>query len=228
MKRISLLLAAFAVFAVACSGPTPTKLGIVTPPSNTVNYDPSTVDGGLAAAVGFRVFNPLGTQAWDKTGSAATDWTSVPTPAASPTKSGLFPASQALAIQGGAPVGFWITPTIDFTQATSITAFNTPLAAGKKFNMVAGRLYILTRDAALTTGLTWQISQNGSAVSGSVASATATIDAQAAPNNVSASPSSMQLPAMDSFPLQFQVTVGVAGSGLTTCTGFYVISGFYQ
>lgn len=149
-------------------------------------------------------------------------------PNATPSAAGLMSAAQATNIQGGAVTGTWVTPTVDLT-ATSITAFTMPTAAGKKFYMVQSRLVVLTRDASLTTGLTWNFAQNGSSVSNSVATSTSSLNTASAgaPQSLSAAPTNVQIIAMDTNVMQAQITVGVAGSGLTTCTGFWALVGYY-
>lgn len=103
-----------------------------------------------------------------------------------------------------------------------------PLVAGKRFVPVGNaRVEIVTRDAALTTGLTAAVAQNGVDISGSISVPTATANGTAAPMSVNSSITNIADVDLTTNPLQFHVSVGVAGSGLTTCTGFFYITGIY-
>jgi len=116
--------------------------------------------------------------------------------------------------------------TVDF-RTPGFYVFNTPTVAGKHFVFLAGRAIFQTRDAALTTGPTIFLAQNGVDVSQAVAMSTAVINPQAAPENISASWSATALQDMTTFPLQLHVSVGAAGTGLTTCAGQFEIIGIY-
>lgn len=76
MKRLILAALLPLVLLSACGDNT--RLGIVTPPERTVNYDPSSVDGGLAAPVGFQVNSALGDKSWTKFGTTNSAWLPVP------------------------------------------------------------------------------------------------------------------------------------------------------
>lgn len=119
------------------------------------------------------------------------------------------------------------TPVIDLT-ATGVTSFVMPLQASRKFVIIAARLYILTRDAALTTAPSLTFQQNGSAINASQATSTASINSFAAPANASLSSAFIQAPDMTSFPISVNITVGGAGTGLTTFTGKVVLIGYYE
>ena len=117
MPKILCLLILISTAAACSQG---NRVGIVTPPERTVNYDPSTVDGGLAAAVGFQVVSPLGDKSWRKYGTGNSQWQPEATPAS--LTAGLF---KTFCLQGADASG----------GATHITA--TGVKIGDKVVMVA-------------------------------------------------------------------------------------------
>jgi hypothetical protein len=126
------------------------------------------------------------------------------------------------------PVETFITPEVDFRAGhETTTAINMPLRSGKSFYFLTGRLFIDTRDATLTTGLTWNISQNGTGIAQAVGTTTGSLNATPLPQALAAAPTNVGIASMTTFPLQFQITAGVAGTGLTTCSGRYAVVGYY-
>jgi hypothetical protein len=215
MKRSLLVIAAIAAIA-GCTTPPEHKVGAVSGGQfHTIpaSYDPSV--SGWPAAVGDIVQNAGSLQAWVRFGSNDTDWRTFPS-------AGVPGSSLA--------VGTWRTPVIDLT-ATGTTSFNMPVIAGNSFHAIGQmRLELLTCDAALTTGLTWSIDQNGGDLSPmtGMTLATGTINAFPAPATFGVSPLTINIVSMASYPLQIKITVGVAGSGLTSCTGRFIATGFYS
>ena len=121
------------------------------------------------------------------------------------------------------------TATIDFTAAAANYAFDLATVNGKSLVILGTRLVLLTRDATLTTGLTYDYGQNNASVSvaGAVAITTASLNAAAAPINLFLSQVSMKAVDITTNMLQFMVTVPVSGAGLTTCTGYVEVFGYY-
>lgn len=89
------------------------------------------------------------------------------------------------------------------------------------------RLETHTCDATLSTGLTFSLGQNGVAFVTGQTFSTALFNTFPAPAMLNGNPVNMIMPDMSAFPLQFQITTGVAGTGLTSCTGRFVIFGYY-
>jgi hypothetical protein len=133
----------------------------------------------------------------------------------------ISPASSAIAQT-------YVTPVMNFMTPNQFAAFNTPVVAGKKLISLVGRLCIVSRDAALTTAPVFAVAQNGVDISGTVSPATATINGQAAPANLASLPAAMPSADMTNFPIQIHQTTAAAGTGLTTCTGFYMLSAVYN
>jgi hypothetical protein len=121
-------------------------------------------------------------------------------------------------------VQYFTTPTVDLT-AVAITNFAMPLASGLKFHTVAARMEIMTRDATITTQISMQFTQNSSALN--AVQATGNPSALAAPESLSLSSALLIAPDMTTFPIQASITIGGAGAGLTTYTGFFVLAGYY-
>jgi hypothetical protein len=218
MRRILLFLALLASAGCGDNGPpTHGKVGALAPGQfRTIpaSYDPSVT--GYPGAVGDIVQNAGSTSAWVRSGPNNTDWQSFPTPSN-------YPAGDALILSA------YRTAVVDLTQPGTY-AFDMPIVAGSRFAITGtGRLEMRTRDATLTTGLTFNIAQNGIGLVGTTAQAltTALLNTWSAPAMLNGNPVSMTMPDMSTFPLQFQITTGVAGSGLTTCTGRFVILGYY-
>lgn len=217
MRRLLLFLALVAAAGCGPAAPTEHRMGAAGPPPGRVipaAYDPSV--SGLSGAVGEIVYVNGGTAAWVRTGINNTDWQSFPTPSN-------YPAGDALILSA------YRTAVVDLTQPGTY-AFDMPIVAGSRFAITGtGRLEMRTRDATLTTGLTFNIAQNGIGLVGTTAQAltTALLNTWSAPAMLNGNPVSMTMPDMSTFPLQFQITTGVAGSGLTTCTGRFVILGYY-
>lgn len=117
--------------------------------------------------------------------------------------------------------------TVNLQTSNTFTDFAMPLVAGKSFVPIAGKLYVLTRDATLTTGVTFGFGQNGALISGTVALSPATISGRAAPVGIAAMSAATDVVSAAVFPLQFAVTVGGAGAGLTTLTGLYIVGGYF-
>lgn len=207
MKRLVLPLLAL---LAACSASPENRVGIVTPPERTVNYDPSTVDGGLAAVVGFSVNSPLGDKSWMKYGTGNSQWQLNPV--------------------GPQTIQSWLTSTIDFTASTASYSFNAPQIASKKFFVTGYSVVFLTRDAVLTTALVVRLSQNGVNLmpGGNLTVNLATTNLQSPPATFNPATTPSTPPDMTTFPLQVTVVTPVAGSGLTTCTGYFQISGYYM
>jgi predicted aspartyl protease len=120
------------------------------------------------------------------------------------------------------------TPTIDLT-ATGFAAFDMPLVAGKYFIPTRATCVIVTRDAALTTGITFALAQNGSDISATVTISTANANARSAPVVLNPLlPAIVDAKVMTTFPLQWHITVGGAGAGLTSLTGYFLIDGSFR
>ena len=137
-----------------------------------------------------------------------------------------FPGTGGAALS----IGVYRTALVDLTTPATY-AINMPVVPGKKFYIAAtGRLEVATRDAAVTTGLTYSFQQNGVDVTGltGIPISTAQLNSFAPPETISSAPGG-NAPVFDlsSFPIQFKITTGVAGAGLTTCTGRLAVIGYY-
>ncbi len=129
-------------------------------------------------------------------------------------------------VGGGTVAATYTTPLIDFTIPNQFVSLNTPLRAGKRFVCQLFRLVLITRDATLTTSPTLNVAQNG--VDLATPSFTpGTLNSVPAPSETNAGPTTVQAPDMTSFPMQVHITTAAAGAGLTSCTGYYLITGIY-
>lgn len=126
---------------------------------------------------------------------------------------------------GNMPITY-TTPLVDFMVANQFVDLNTPLAPGKLFVCQVGRVILLTRNAALTTSPSLNVAQNGVDLA-SPAFTPGTFNSVPAPSETAGLPTTVQCPDMTSFPLQLHLTTAAAGAGLTSCTGYYLITGIY-
>lgn len=203
MKRLILAVASLALFA--CNAPSPDKLGIVTPPERTVNYDPSTVDGGLAAQVGFQVYSPLGDKSWQKFGTGNSQWQPQPTPLAN-------------------VIQMWMSPPIDFLTP-GVYPVGPPLQAPgiHATNIRLGMSVMVTARTGTVTGSpTFKVGNNGTHDNVCPAAAPTAANLNIVPPGpftgiALTTPQAQLLDASNQYFLE--VTVGATGTGLTTLTG---------
>jgi hypothetical protein len=126
---------------------------------------------------------------------------------------------------GTTPVAY-VTGTIDFTT-TGFYAFNTPAVAGKKLVILTGRMVYLTRNATVTTGPSMSLAVNGSDIGVVTALPAASFNNLAAPGVINYLATTSPLVDTSAHPLQVNVTVGAVGTGLTSFTGYAVVTGIY-
>lgn len=106
--------------------------------------------------------------------------------------------------------------------------FVMPLVAGKKFVVVGSRSTFETRDAALTTGATLFVAQNGIDLTTTpIGLSPATVNAVAAPVSINSTFTNLTMADLSTQVLQAHVSVAAAGAGLTTCTGHLYLVGVY-
>jgi hypothetical protein len=122
------------------------------------------------------------------------------------------------------------TPVVDL-MTTSTTDVIMPAVSGKYFHMLAARVEVFTRDAALVTGLTYDITQDGtSIIDAAQVVAAATINTLTAPATFASTArvAGIKEVVTDPHCHQFKITVPVAGVGLTDCTGSMIIYGWFD
>lgn len=211
MKRFCLLLAACALFA--CSSPQP-SVSVVNPPEKYVNFDPSTVDGGLAAQVGFQVFSPLGDKSWTKTGTGNSQWTQITALTAN--------ANGALAEVA------YTSPPVDLT--TTPTATIVP-AAPSGFVFVPVRLFEVngTVTGTVTGAPTVSVGNNGNSPPNNVISASALLPNVAGLNLGPNGQSNAAIAAGVVYGTNaYVVTVTAAQTGASVASVRYSLVGYWQ
>lgn len=188
------------------------------PVSTLTAVDPTT-GSGLKAPIGYVVSSVDGTSAWMKTGTGDTAWQSWPGAL------GSLPSGNA------ALFSCYSTGTIDLTAA-GVYDVNFPATGngGKTFHAAITRIEVDSKSGTATGNASYTYSQNGVNFSGSaytVAVATSLI------NNATTFPFTTTLtstvPAIDptiAHALQFNVTAGL--SGITSCSGRYVVCGYWR
>jgi hypothetical protein len=140
-------------------------------------------------------------------------------------------AVTAAQVANGRLVVAYTTAVVDLTS-TGTTDVVMPAVTGKLFHMLAARIEVFTRDAALDTDpLVYDITQNGTSVIDALQTVPfATINALAAPATFASTARVAGIKEVDTttHPLQFKITTPVQGSGLSDCTGAMIIHGWFD
>jgi hypothetical protein len=139
-------------------------------------------------------------------------------------------AVTAAQLADGRLISSYTTALVDL-MSTGTHDVVMPGIPGKYFHMLAARVEVETRDATLTTGLTYDITQDGTSIIDALqVIAAATINALAAPATFASTARVAGIKEVITDPHchQFKITTPVAGAGLADCTGAMIIYGWFD